>query len=209
MISPKSLQPNPWNTNVVDADNERRIEASIRELGFFRPIVVRELPDGTLEILGGQHRAAKAIEMGIAEVPVMNLGPIGDDKAKKIGLADNARYGHDDTLKLAELLKDLGGPDELQKILPLSDDDLAAIFAASSMQLDDLDKLDDKKDSTPAEKAGPTHQVMRFKVPIEDVAWVTTLVEQTMKREGYIGDDSLTNAGNAFVHIMKGVRETA
>src|SRR5574343_554781 len=95
MISPGELEPNPWNTNTMDAETEKKIEASLKRLGFFRPIVVRTLPSGELQILGGEHRWRKAIELGFDEVPIVDLGTISDDKAKEIGLADNARYGHD------------------------------------------------------------------------------------------------------------------
>src|SRR5437762_10365036 len=99
-VDPRLLQPNPWNTNVVSPDNEAKIDASNQRLGMFKPIIVRELPDGTLQILGGAHRRESAIRLGWDQVPVFNVGPVSDKQAKEIGLADNARYGHDDTLAL-------------------------------------------------------------------------------------------------------------
>ena len=53
-----------------------------------------------------------------------------------------------------------------------------------------------------------THQIMRFKVPIEDVATITTVIERVMRTQKYTDDDSLTNAGHALVHICsKGAEE--
>jgi ParB family chromosome partitioning protein len=63
------LHPNPWNTNVVTPENEKRIEESIKRLGLFKPVTVRELTDGRLEILGGQHRWEAARRLGYKEVP--------------------------------------------------------------------------------------------------------------------------------------------
>ena len=106
-LAPERLSPNPWNTNVVSPENQQKLNASIKRFGMFKPIVVREI-DGTLEIIGGQHRWEAAVEMKLPEVPVVNLGRITDKKAKEISLVDNGRYGADDTLQLAELLDDIG-----------------------------------------------------------------------------------------------------
>src|SRR4051812_26558524 len=102
------LHPNPWNTNVVTPENEKRIEESIKRLGLFKPVTVRELTDGRLEILGGQHRWEAARRLGYKEVPIFNVGTISDVQAQQIGVADNGRYGEDDAAALATLLKGLG-----------------------------------------------------------------------------------------------------
>jgi ParB family chromosome partitioning protein len=202
-----NLQPNPWNTNIVSPENEEKIKQSLIRFGMFRPIIVRELKDepGTLEILGGQHRWMVAKELGYTEVPVINLGPIDDTKAKEIGLVDNGRYGQDDTIALSELLKELGSED-IELFLPYTDKELENIFAASSYSLDDLDL--DEEDELPSladlsSKPAQTHQIMRFKVPVEDAAMVQKKIETVMKAQGFSGDDSMTNAGNALVHILK------
>jgi ParB family chromosome partitioning protein len=204
-VSPRKLRPNPWNTNHVSPENELKIEASIKRFGVFKPIIVRELSDGTLEILGGKHRNDAAIRMGLSEVPVMSLGNIPDDKAKEIGLVDNGRYGEDDPLQLSELLKSLGSDSiELQSFLPLTDDDLHSIFATSSIALDELD-LSDEDETLPELPTAPvvqTHQLMRFKVPVEDAAKLTAVIERTMKEQGFTEEDSFTNAGNALVYLL-------
>ena len=103
MLDPVDLEPNPWNTNIVTPENERKLEASIKRLGFFRPVIVREIAKSPnsetgYQILGGEHRAETAVRLGINQIPVINLGPIDDLQAKEIGIADNARYGVDDTI---------------------------------------------------------------------------------------------------------------
>lgn len=201
---PRSLKPNPWNTNVVSPENELKIEASIQRFGLFKPIIVRQLPSGDLEILGGEHRAKAAARMGVKKVPVMNLGIISDDKAKEIGLVDNGRYGEDDTLQLSELLQSLGDSEDLLAFLPYTDEDMSSIFSSSSIALDELE-LPEDSDSIPELPSGsvtPTHQLMRFKVPIADAAKITLLIEKTMKEQGYTMEDSYANAGNALVHIL-------
>lgn len=198
-----SLSPNPWNTNkITDPVISQKLRASLKELGAFKPILVRTLADGQLQILGGEHRWKEAQALGMTEVPIWNVGAISDDHAKKIGLVDNARYGEDDTLGLASLLKELGN--DIMMIMPFSDVDLAALADASSLALDDLDSIDsgpqlDLKDL----KAAPTSQLMRFKVPVDDVDWVSKMIEREMKAEGLTQEDSLSNAGHALISLLR------
>jgi ParB-like chromosome segregation protein Spo0J len=201
---PKRLQPNPWNTNHVSPEAAAKLDASVRRRGMFKPVIVRELADGTLQIIGGQHRVEAAVRLKLKTVPIHNVGRIDDKAAQEIGLLDNARYGEDDTLKLAELLEGLGTPEELASFMPLDDDDLAGIFAATNIALEDLDLDDDGPHAPPpARPKVQTHQIMRFKVPVEDVAAISQRIERVMKEQKFTDEDSLANAGNALVHVFK------
>lgn len=208
MADPRKLRPNPWNTNVVDAANEAKLEESLKKFGMFKPVIVRELPTGELEILGGEHRAGAAVRLGIKDIPIMNLGPIPDAEAKKIGLVDNGRYGNDDSLQLAALLKELGDIDDLASFMPYSDQDFNNIMEAAEINLDDLEALpalDPSAAPTPLLSAPPTHTIMRFKVPIEDAERIGELINHVIKIQGLSGSDSLTNAGDALVHLLTGI----
>ena len=187
---------------------ETKLRASLQRFGVFKPIICRELPGGTLEILGGQHRWSVARELGYTEAPVVNLGAIPDDRAKEIGLVDNGRYGEDDTLALAELLKDLGNADDFLSVMPYSETELNAILSSTSIALEDLDASNDLLPDLNSLSGQPlkTHQIMRFKVPVEDAEWVQKLIEFTMNSHGYADDDSMTNAGNALVHLLTEAR---
>ncbi len=203
-----ALEPNPWNTNrITDPANEERLRESLRRLGAFKPILVRSLPSGMLQILGGEHRWKAAIQLGMPTVPVINLGLIDDRRAKEVGLVDNGRYGEDDTMGLAGLLKELG--DDVLTFMPYSEAELSALSAAASISLDDLDKIDrdqlpDLQDIRPA----PTAQILRFKIPVEDTAWVSKLVDDEVKVQNFKDEDSLTNAGHALISLLKRARES-
>lgn len=198
------LRPNTWNTNHVSPENEAKIEASINRYGFYRPIIVREV-EGELEILGGQHRWQVAARMGLKKVPIINLGEISDQTAREIGLVDNGRYGQDDTLELAELLREMGNVEELSTFLPYTGAEFEEIFASSDIDLDSLGLPEGDGESLPdlGASTAPTGQIMRFKVPIGDVPMVEKLIEQTMKSQGFTGGDSLANAGDALVHLLQ------
>lgn len=203
-VSPDVLKPSKWNPNVVSPDNEARLEESLKRNGFFKPALVRELEDGSLEIVGGEHRVMAAKRLGYTEVPVISLGKITDKKAKELCLLDNGRYGADDSLQLGLLLEELGNSSELAEFLPYSEADLNEIFSSRSIELDMLDMNDDEAVDLTApviSKPIQTHQIMRFKVPYEDAPVVQAVIESIMKRQGYSQEDSLTNAGHALVHI--------
>ena len=47
-----------------------------------------------------------------------------------------------------------------------------------------------------------SHQIMRFKVPMEDAPAIQDVIESIMKSQGFTDDDSLMNAGNALVYLV-------
>lgn len=208
-LDPGRLRPNPWNTNHVSPENEAKLTASIAQRGFIKPVVVREV-GADLEILGGEHRWMVATNMKLPEIPVFNLGPISDEEAKKISLIDNARYGADDSISLAQLLSELGDASELQEYLPYTNDDLSAIFSTVDIALDKLDLDTDESETsdaadepkiTPAPK---THAVMRFQVPLGDSEKLADLIARTAKRHGFTAGSELQNAGDALVLLLLG-----
>lgn len=217
MRDPRTIVPSPWNANVVSHENEEKLRASIERHGMFKPILIRLVDSGAgpiqHECIGGWHRCEQAIELGYTEVPCINLGDIGDEKAKEISLADNARYGIDDTLKLSELLADLD-TSALEHVLPWSNRDIAAITASLSVDIDDLDldepvivdkvdkddEEDDHEDDAP--KTVRTHQTLRFRSTLGDGARIAALVSKTMQEQGFTKEDDLTNAGDALAYLL-------
>ncbi|AGC36203.1 ParB-like partition protein [Rhizobium phage RHEph10] len=215
-LDPGSLRPNPWNTNIVTPENETKLEESIRRLGFFRPAVVREIAisgnsdPSAYEILGGEHRAQIAAKMGLKTIPVVNLGPIDDLKAKEIGIADNSRYGMDDQIAFADLIKGMGNAEQLKDFLPYTEHDFTDLFTTSEIDLDSLGleenfEKEAEKDAVeePVQpKAAKTHTIIRYKVSNRDAEDITALIERTMKDNGFTSSDELTNAGDALVHLL-------
>lgn len=210
-LPPALLTPNPWNSNRVGPEMEQRLRASISRL-FYKPIIVRETSEGELQILGGEHRWRIACDMGLETVPVVNLGRISDKEAKIIGLADNGQYGTDDARLLANILKDIG-QEEVQELLPYSENDLAGMFAAAEVDLDSLGFDDPTDDETLLAAAAPrasiTHELMRFKVPVEDRERVQKLIESVIASNGLKSEaDSMVASGMALVLICNAARET-
>lgn len=209
-LDPASLKPNPWNPNEVDPVNQDKIKNSIQREGFIKNVMVRELDNGDLEIIGGHHRVLAAIELGITEIPVINHGAVSDGQAKRWGQIDNARYGQDNLELLAELFADgeIGDAQSLMDILPYDEDDFVNIFEHTGLDDVDLDidiDDDDDIDLSGIGNASPTktHQILRFKVAIDDADHIGELIARTKQEQGFTDSDDLTNAGDALTHLIR------
>ncbi|MDT0377252.1 hypothetical protein RM572_00480 [Streptomyces sp. DSM 42041] len=101
------LTPFPGNAKVGDVD---AIRASLRRNGQYRALVVREVEDGQLIVLAGNHTltALTAEQQTSARCEIVRCD---EHTARRINLADNrtADLGRYDSDALAELLTGLDG----------------------------------------------------------------------------------------------------
>ena len=80
-----SLKPNPRNPRRHSKAQIRQIAASIREFGFNVPILI----DGDGQILAGHGRYLAAQQLGMVEVPVIQLDHLTPAQAQAFAIADN------------------------------------------------------------------------------------------------------------------------
>ena len=206
-IDPNLLLENPWNSNVMSSEGQVMLENSILRFGMdFRPVVARVIENKQLQIIGGQHRARAAKSLGIEKIPVIIYSNLSDEMAKEIGIVDNSRYGDDDPLKLSELLKSLDSVDELPTFVPISHEDIESLSMATKIDLDSLEfdtDLDTDLDTDQSKTTTPkTHTIIRFKVSIDDSYEIQSVIDHTVKEQGFDEKDSLMNAGDALVHLL-------
>jgi ParB family chromosome partitioning protein len=209
-LAPAALRPCPWNPNRMDPEDELKLDASLARHGMFKPVIVRTLADGELEVVGGHYRRESALRLGLTAIPVMVLGALTDEQAKEIMLLDNGRYGHDDAAALAALIGSMGDPTELSAFMPFDLTELEAIAATSRIDLDDLGL--DEPDAAPVEtkktaKTAKTHEILRFKMTLEDAERIRSLIKTAMREGGFTEADELTNAGDALAHLLLSARE--
>lgn len=204
-VDPRTLHSNPWNPNHAAPADQERLRRSLERNGWIRPVLARETPRG-LEIVGGQHRVIAAVELGHETVPVVNLGAIDDVKAKEIGLIDNARYGEDDALQLAEVLRDIGPIEEIASFLPMGETELDALFGADV----DLDTLtvegegdDEDAPPEPRRRDPKTHSVIRLKIDVGNAEWVSETLGAVARDQGFDDSDAAVNAGDALVWALR------
>jgi DNA modification methylase len=79
------LTPDPRNARTHPKRQIEQIVASIGEFGFTNPILAD--PDGNL--IAGHGRLRAALQMGLEQVPVIELAGLSDAQKKALRLADN------------------------------------------------------------------------------------------------------------------------
>lgn len=206
---PKSLKKNSWNPNKMSPEAESKLRNSIQKNGHVKPIIVRELNDGTLEIVGGEHRVDVSIDLGLSSVPVVNLGRIDDESAKKALLIDNSRYGEDDAASLSALLEDIGSADELAEWTTYTMDDLQTLLGTSTADdlsyLDELSGLGEEDDDLPVASVPEvqTHQTMKFKVPAEDAHTIKDVIDSITRAQKLDDSDSAVRSGDALLWLIR------
>ncbi|ELT6818387.1 ParB N-terminal domain-containing protein (plasmid) [Klebsiella variicola subsp. variicola] len=210
------LRPNPWNTNSVGAQNFEKLKGSIEKLGFFKPILARELDGGQFEILGGEHRWRAAMEQGISAVPVISVGKISDLVAKQMSLVDNERYGEDDQVALQRLIEEIQSEldYQLSEIAPYDDELAATLARESAIDLEMLEALSrgdeepiEKDSREKAERVGAEHQTMRFKVTFDASDRVTETIKSIIKEQAINTGNDMENAGEALVWLVDNYKE--
>ncbi|HIA9768232.1 TPA: ParB/RepB/Spo0J family partition protein [Klebsiella pneumoniae] len=210
------LRPNPWNTNSVGAQNFEKLKGSIEKLGFFKPILARELDGGQFEILGGEHRWRAAMEQGISTVPVISVGKISDLVAKQMSLVDNERYGEDDQVALQRLIEEIQSEldYQLSEIAPYDDELAATLARESAIDLEMLEALSrgdeepiEKDSREKAERVGAEHQTMRFKVTFDASDRVTETIKSIIKEQAINTGNDMENVGEALVWLVDNYKE--
>lgn len=193
-INPFKLAPNPWNSNKVGRAAFEKLKQSLTKHGAFKPIVVRELADGTLEILGGYHRNEAVKELGWEEVPVLNLGKVSEDRAKEIGLIDNTRYGEDDKELLDKLLAEMD-LDSLDATLP--DGELFELTPEDTeleeMLEEGVREVEEKED---------THRTIKIRLELDEADEVEDLLLKVAADHDYKFSDGYSDFGKALYHIL-------
>lgn len=208
---PRVLVKNKWNPNKMSPEAESKLRNSIQKNGHVKPILVRELEDGSLEIVGGEHRVDVSIDLGLDRVPVVNLGQISDEEAKKALLIDNSRYGEDDAATLSALLEDIGSADELAEWTTYTTEQLKTLIGTIEAEDDEMSILDElasleETDDEPLPAAVPeiqTHQTMKFKVPVEDAHIIKDFIDGIAKVQKLDDSDSAVRAGDALLWLVR------
>lgn len=142
VVPTHELRANVWNPNKMTPFMADKAKASIRTFGFVDPILVRTIPgvEGW-EIVDGEQRWHAAKAEGLAELTVLDLGPISEHAAQRLTVVLNETRGEFDRVGLAALVADLlSDPDAesmAREVLPYSERDLAGLTAIASFDWGD------------------------------------------------------------------------
>jgi len=111
-IDPHSIVPNHRQPrSVFDPDDLAELVHSVREFGVLQPVVVRDLGDGTYELIMGERRTRAAREAGLTEIPAV-VRDTADEDMLRDALLENLHRSQLNPLEEAsayqQLLDDFG-----------------------------------------------------------------------------------------------------
>ncbi len=133
------LVPNPWNHNEQTEFMQEKLGNSLEMYGQVAEVIVREKPDGNLEIIDGEHRWKELVIQKEEKILVNNLGEVSDDDARLLTAVMNELRGNRNPSKLSRLLnslKDSADWRDMTEVLPFTMIELENILAIA----DDLPK---------------------------------------------------------------------
>nr|MBA3325251.1 site-specific DNA-methyltransferase [Paracoccaceae bacterium] len=160
-----SLIPYARNARTHSEDQIALIAGSIREFGFANPILV----DGASGIIASHGRVLAARKLGLALVPVIELGHLSEAQKRAYVLADNKlaeRAGWDEEMLRMEL-GDLRSDGFDLGLMGFEMEELARLFDAPAQGLTDPDETPEAPE-TPVSMPGDVWRLGRHRLVCGD-----------------------------------------
>lgn len=109
-----------WNSNEMNGQEQKRLNASISRFGLVQPIVVRELAPSSYETISGAQRLKMMLDLGFKHAPCI-IVYVDDANARLMSQALNHIRGHEnDGLRGAQFREIIESftADQVMEILP-------------------------------------------------------------------------------------------
>jgi ParB/RepB/Spo0J family partition protein len=122
-VAVDTIGPNDYNPNRQSDHDFQLLLKSMSEDGFTQPIVVQE---STMQIVDGEHRWRAALELGLAQVPIVKVN-MSVEQMRIATLRHNRARGSEDIELSAQVLRDLqelGAIDWAMDSLQMSDEEM-------------------------------------------------------------------------------------
>lgn len=182
LISLTKVAPNDWNPNRMETFMREKLRNAIKKDGFIVPVIVRSInassrPDKnelvangvSYEIIDGEHRWREAQDLGMREIPIVDVGMMPDAQAKQVTIKANALRGDFDSVKLAEMIAELSsgvGVTELLESLPYTAERIQAMLDLSMVdtsQISFAGLSDEKQPEKTEEPESPDEKPSEFR----------------------------------------------
>lgn len=110
------LQPADWNYKKDDEHKAELLKANIARNGQIENLLVRHLPDDSVEVVNGNHRLGVFRDLGMVEVMCFDLGEISDAAARRVAVETNETKFTPNHVKLAVLLHEIEADTTLEDL---------------------------------------------------------------------------------------------
>jgi len=182
----------PWNYKKDDHDLSKKLAKNIKRNGQIENILIRELKDGSYEVVNGNHRYRAMKELGAKKIIAYNLGKISLSEAKRIAYETNETKFKADDARVQDLFFDIlqdFDKKDLLSTMPIGESQIDE-FINNKQQIDDL--IDDEQESKQTkEDEKEKFRQIKISLPLE----VADLFMDQVSRlknvfKEYSGDDS-------------------
>lgn len=179
LIDVRQIEENPWNPNAIEERLFKTLKTYMRRIGFVGAIVVRPISENRYQIIDGAHRYKAAIENGYTEIPCIVLS-MDDAEAKLATLNFNRLKGEMESLKLADLIKDLDQSfDDLSKLTGFMESEIQYLIKSLDSGYDQF--ASDKKQQNDQEDGGLEWVRIEFVVPKQAVRVIEDEIQRLIK----------------------------
>jgi len=141
-VETRKIKKAEWNYKTDNDIMAQKLTENIRRNGILQVSLIYEEDDGEYVVLDGNHRLDSYRELGVEEIPCINLGKISLNEAKRMAIEINETQFPSDKMKLAETIGELSLEiplEELEVTLPFDMDELNKFQAMLSMDWEDLE----------------------------------------------------------------------
>lgn len=131
-INLKELSPAKWNyksKSKETAETVEKIKSSIDEFGMVQNLIVRELENGKLEVVNGNHRLEILKKAKVKDAHCYNLGKVSLEFAKMVAVSTNELRIEPDVFDLAALINSVQkvySPEQIKAVTPITGKELEA-----------------------------------------------------------------------------------
>jgi hypothetical protein len=158
LVPVSALVKATWNYKKDDAELAAKLAANMKRNGQVESLMVRQLKNGTLEVVNGNHRLDALITLGVKTAMVCDLGKISDAEARRLAVETNETRFETDFVKLSLLFKDMNeefDKDDLLGTLPFDEREISDIEQITEFQWPDKYKQDGERGSKARGKTAP------------------------------------------------------
>lgn len=162
------------NPNFMTDEKFNALKANLQRYGFIIPIIT----NNKLVVADGEHRLKAAVELGMSEVPVVQLEIDEIDRRLLRQILNKLKGEHDHLHDSNEYLwlVEQGHKEDLKELLAVQDKDIDDLLLLQASEEALLEKMRSKRDA----ESKDVH-TFSFSVRIED----KELVEKALKKTGY------------------------
>lgn len=138
-----------WNYKQEDKEKSEKLLNIFQRVGQVENIIIRELKNGKLEVVNGNHRLETMRKLKWKEAYCFNIGRVSLVEAQRIALETNETKFIADPLKLSEIIVNIAKEytiKDLGATLPYSENEIEAYKKMYDFDWNEFQTVDEERD---------------------------------------------------------------